>query len=104
MAKKNVKTPLVQPLVGIPIKWHVSDNIITRFASNMVVQAIENEFKISFFETKPEINLDPSAKPPKEMPAECVASVIITADRLQNFIDVLQTQVNLYKSRIKAEK
>jgi hypothetical protein len=100
MPKKNVKTPMekIQVGVSVPVKWHIPDDIITRFASNMVVQMIENEFKVSFFELQPEITLDPSKKL-EVMPAKCVASVIITADRLQKFIDVLQTQMDLYKSR-----
>jgi hypothetical protein len=88
----------------VPIKWYIPDNIITRFASNMVVQTIENEFKISFFEIKPEIRFDTSTPPPSEVQAECVATVIITADRLPKFIEVLQGQLNLYNSAKSANK
>ncbi len=83
----------------IPVKWHIPDTIITRFATNIVVQIIENEFKITFFEIKPEIYLEPSQKPSGEVQAECVASVIVTADRLPRFIEVLLKQVDQYTSR-----
>lgn len=96
MVKKKVE--IGERAVGVPLKWYIPDNIITRFASNMVIQTMESEFKISFFEIKPEILLPPSETLPKEVRAECVASVIVTADRLPKFIEVLQTQLNLYNS------
>lgn len=83
----------------IPIEWHIPDTIITRFASNMVVQTMENEFKISFFEIKPEIRLTQSQPPSSAVKADCVASVIVTADKLPSFIEVLQQQLNQYNSR-----
>ena len=82
--------------MGVPIKWYIPDNIIARFASNMVIQTIESEFKISFFEMKPGILLQTSETLPKEVRADCVASVIVTADRLPKFIEVLQKHLNQY--------
>lgn len=96
MAKRKVETD--KRVVNIPLKWYIPDNIITRFASNMIIQTIESEFKISFFEIKPEILLQPSEPPPKEVRAECVASVIVTPERLPKFIDVLQRHLNRYNS------
>ena len=91
MAEKKKITSSFQG-VAIPIKWNIPDDMITRFASNMLVQVIENEFKISFFEIKPFIQLDPSQPAPKEVQADCVASVIVTIDRLPKFIKALQDQ------------
>lgn len=95
MAKKNAKA-VVQEF-HIPFKWHVPENIITRFASNMIIQTIENEFKISFFEINPEVHFGPSEPPPREVEARCVASVIVTADRLPKFIQVLQKHLDKYQ-------
>lgn len=94
MSKKKEKIPIQGK--EIPIKWHIPDNIITRFASNITIQLIENEFKISFYELKPEIRIDASLPLPTEVKADCVASVIVTADRLPKFINVLQKQYNKY--------
>ena len=104
MAKnKNVET--IKQGKKVPIKFHIPPSIITRFATNMVIQTFENEFKISFFEVKPEIRLDPSEKLPDEVLADCVASVIVTADRLPSFIEILQMQLDKYsKIKIKTEK
>lgn len=92
--KKKAKAKIQGMMV--PIKWNIPDNMITRFASNMVVQLLENEFKISFFEINPDIKLGIENKPPDEVQANCVASVIITANKLPVFIEVLQNQYNVY--------
>lgn len=83
--------------VGVPLKFHIPDDIITRFASHMVVQTLENEFKVSFFETNPEIILD-DQEPSKEVQANCVASIIINANKLPTFINALQRQLARYKT------
>jgi hypothetical protein len=69
----------------------------------MLIQNIDNEFKISFFEIKPPIVLGPSDPHPKEVRAECVASIIVTSDRLPKFIDALQKHLDKYHSIKKAQ-
>jgi hypothetical protein len=83
----------------VPIKWHVPDTIITRYASNMLVQTLEHEIKLSFFEIKPEIRLDPSVTPPSEVLAECVASVIVSPAKFPKFIEAMQTQFARYLAK-----
>ena len=78
----------------IPIDWHVPEGVMTPFATNMLVQTIETEFKISFFEIKPAIRLNKSDPLPESVRADCVASVIISANRLPKFVEVLQLQVD----------
>ncbi len=104
MAKnKNVET--IKHGKGVPIKFNIPPTLITRFASNMVIQTFENEFKISFFEINPEIRLDPSDEIPDEVLADCVASVIVNANKLPSFIKILQKQVDNYnEKKIKTEK
>ncbi len=101
MGKKKTTTSKKKVVVkaGIPIKYHIPDTIITRFATNMTIQIIENEFKISFFEIKPELRFEATETSAYEVPAECVASVIVTADRLNRFIEVLLEQSGKYTSR-----
>lgn len=103
MSKKKA-TPLKTGMaIPIPIEWHFPDGLMTSFATNMLVQTIENEFKISFFEIKPPVRLDDSQPRPEKVKADCVASVIVTADRLPKFIEVLQTQLSKYQSHKKIE-
>lgn len=104
--KKVVKSKRVArgKKVAIPIKWNTPDNIITRFATNMVVQLIENDFKISFYEQNPPLQLNPNEPIPKEIPATCVASVIVTADRLPRFIKALEDHYKMWIETIKPNK
>ena len=70
----------------------------TPFATNMFVQIIENEFKISFFEIHPQPRFSGEEPIPDKIKAYCVGSVIVTADRLPKFIKALQTQLETYES------
>jgi hypothetical protein len=101
MDKKKTKTIHVETR-EVPIKWNIPDNIITRFANNVVIQKIENVFKISFFETKPDIllgNLQDTIS--TEVQADCVASIVMTPDKLAKLTGILQTQLELYQAKNK---
>ena len=37
--------------INLPIQWDVPANIQSRYATNVVVQASQHEFVLSFFET-----------------------------------------------------
>ena len=104
MVMKKLKNGEEVQQIPVPIKWHISDNIISRFATNMTVQIIQTEFKVSFFEIQPELRLEAKPILPKEVRAECVASIIVTPDRLAQFIEVLQRQLNVYNERNKPKE
>lgn len=87
----------------IPIEWYVPEGLMTSFTSNIVVQVIENVFKISFFEINPPIQLDESAPVPTKIRADCIARVIVTPDKLSSFIEVLQKQYKKYMSEKQTE-
>ena len=82
----------------IPLEWHVPDGVITPLAFNMVVQVVEDMFKVSFFEVKPPVIIDKSTPPPSSIRAECVASVFISPNKLPRFIKVLQNHYDSYTS------
>jgi len=90
--------------IEIPIRWNIPDNIITRFANHMLVQTLENEFKLSFFELKPEIRLTESDPLSKEVRADCVASIIVSAERLPKIIEALQSQFAKYNTNKQPKK
>jgi len=94
MSKK--KAMVTKKEAGIPIEWYMPEGTMTPFASNMLIQTMENEFKISFFELKPAVRIEDSEPLPSKIRADCVASVIVTADRLPKFIAALQTQLDKY--------
>jgi len=90
MAKKKIDE------IKAPIDWNVPDCTIARYATNMVVQRLENEFLISFFETKPPIILgDPDTiqqkiQEIKSIQADCIAQIFVASEKMPNFIDALQ--------------
>jgi len=105
MTKKK-ETPTVETSLHkrLPIKWNIPENIVTRFATNMLVQTIsDEEFKISFFELKPAVTFsEDDLALSTEVPAVCVASIIVTPDRLSSFVEVLQRQLETYKAKKKS--
>ena len=94
MPKKDGKIPPKQ--VNLPLVWHVPEEIISRFTTNMVIQTLEHVFKISFFEAKPEIRLQPTNKFPKDVRADCVASIIVSPEKLPGFIQALQRHFDTF--------
>lgn len=103
MVKKKVVKK--KEKIAIPIKWHVPENTITRYATNMIAQVLENEVKLSFFELSPDIRLDPKEPHQKEVQANCVASVIVSVTKLPQIIDVLQQQFDHFmKTRMPEEE
>ncbi len=95
--------------ITLPVDWHVSENIQSRYATNIVAQPIQHEFVISFFEAQPPIFLGT----PEEnrtryqelgaIRAECVARVIVAAERLPEFIEALQTTLAVYRASKEAD-
>ena len=77
------------------IEWHIPEGTVSRYATNMVVQHSEQEFILSFFELLPPIILGTPQELEKldkmtSVRAECIARVIVSADRMPKFIEVLQ--------------
>lgn len=79
----------------VSIEWHIPGGIVTRYATNMVVQHSEQEFILSFFELLPPIILGTPQELEKletmsSVQAECIARIIVSAGRMPKFIEVLQ--------------
>jgi uncharacterized protein DUF3467 len=88
--------------IEFPIEWYVPDSIKSQYATNMVVQHTEQEFILSFFETRPPLLLgnltEEDIKAIPSIRAECVARIVIARDRMPKFVEALQT--NLKTSRV----
>ena len=99
-----------QPL-RVPLVWQFPSDIVTRYATNIVVQHTEHEFVISFFEAQP----PPVLGDPEEqeaivesmlndgVPATCVARVVVASERFQTFVEVLQTNLDRYIKKVAGE-
>jgi hypothetical protein len=88
----NGQGPEQAQSVALPIQWVVPPSLVSRYATNLVVQASEHEFVLSFFEAYPPLVFGP---PPEGTVAraECVARIVITPQRLAEFVQVLQDAV-----------
>ena len=90
----------------VPIKWHIPASTVTRYATNFVVQHTEREFIISFFETWPPIILGTPEEKMAELlkiesaTAECVARIVVAAERMPDLIRILQGNLDSYHSKL----
>jgi len=100
--KKKMENTEGKPQL-VPIKWHTSDNITSRYATHVLVHIMEEEFKISFYEMQPEIRLDTNDPLPKEVQANCVTNIILSPNKVLRLINALQTQHDKY-TQIRAKK
>ena len=97
-----------QEKIGVPIEWRVPDSIVTRYANQMVAQFQEGEFIISFFEVRAPVLLGtPEERRAQLMklnsvPAECVARIVVAAERMPEFVNALKMNLDRY-SAVKAE-
>jgi len=78
--------------LGVPIEWEIPENITPRYTTHMVIQHLENENLISFFEVIPPIMLGDkeSIKQIKKVTARCICQVIVADNKLPEIVSVLQ--------------
>ena len=88
----------------LPIEWYIPDDMASQYATNMLVQMTSHEFIISFFQLYP----PPVLGSPEEQKAKlaamasvratCVSRVIVAAERMPEFVRVLQETLARYTS------
>ena len=80
--------------------WNFPDDLLSGYATNILVQTGEQELFISFFELQPPVLLTPEdATKLESVNAECIAKIIVTPERLTLFIEVLQKQLDAYNAK-----
>jgi hypothetical protein len=90
---------------AVPVEWHFPDDIVSRYSTNLVVQHTEHEFSISFFEVRPPIILgspeqvQAALQRIESIPAVCVARIIVAAERMPEFVRVLQDNLTQYQAK-----
>jgi hypothetical protein len=88
----------------LPVEWYIPDDMVSQYATNMLVQMNPHEFIISFFQLYP----PPVLGSPEEQKAKlaamtsvratCVSRVIVAAERMPEFVRVLQETLARYTS------
>ncbi len=85
--------------ISVPIEWHVSENITSKYVTNMIVQHTQEAFIISFFEIAPPLVLEEDEIPNVEsVKAECIGRFIIAPGRMAAFIEVMQENLDRFNS------
>jgi hypothetical protein len=93
------ETPQQRPegtTVNLPVQWQIPDDALASYATNFVVQRLQHEYLISFFQIQPPLLLGTPDQVVEQMsrlekvPARLVAQVLIAEDRLQEFEELLQ--------------
>ncbi len=76
------------------------------YATNILVQKGDQEIFLSFFEIQHPVLLKPEdIQNVESVRAECIAKIIVTPERLANFIEVMQKQLEAFNvKRSKTEK
>jgi hypothetical protein len=99
MAKKKTAASTPQER-QIPMIWDIPEDMGSGYATNMLVQSGEHEFFVSFFEANPPVILDPKdIEKIESVRADCIARVIISAERMGRFIEVLQQQLDRHNEK-----
>jgi hypothetical protein len=88
----------------LPIEWSIPGDMVGQYATNMLVQMNPHEFIISFFQLYP----PPVLGSPEEQKAKlaemtsvqatCISRVIVAAERMPEFVRVLQETLARYTS------
>ncbi len=85
--------------VLLPLRYHDSEGLKTRYANNLIVQHSDSEFVLRFYETLPPVFFGvPDEVELTHVDAECVARVVISPDRIPAFIEVLQDNYKKYQA------
>ena len=85
--------------IKMSVRWNFPPNVISRYATNMLVQHTEDEFVISFFEIHPPVIIPDTEQLPEFVEADCVARVIVNENRMEQFIEALQTNLDHYREK-----
>jgi len=83
----------------VPIKWNIPETMHSVYASNTLIQVMEHEIKLTFFEMKPPIRINTNDPLVTEVQADCVASVILHPKKVLSLIEGLQRQLKLFVDR-----
>ena len=93
--------------LALALEWHVPEDIVSQYVTNMVVQHTEHEFVISFFEVTPPLVLGEPDEIKTQLEqlgtvqAECVARIVVAASRMPEFVRVLQDNLENYLSKFR---
>jgi hypothetical protein len=104
MATKNKKPTAKVAGVEIPLQFNLPIDMPSVYATNMLVQASDQEIILSFFEAQPPFMTEDTQENIELLKsvgirADCVAKVIISSARFEGFVQVLAQTVQRIKDK-----
>jgi len=87
---------------GIPLQFCIPDDLMSRYATNFVVQHTDQEFILSFFETQNPLLLGSPEQNKATLQqmggirSQCVARIIVAPGRMSELIRILQANYEKY--------
>lgn len=100
-AKKQKKTPTPKRRPGDNIKldFIVPDDMVCEFADNLLVIHTQNEFVLSFMQTRfPTILKPEDVHKLTTVESVCISRIIVTPAMMEQMITALQTNFDKYKA------
>ena len=110
MAKRQIKPKTLQKDGQLPISFNVPIDMPSVYATNIVLQQLEHEVLVSFYELQPPFLLGGENEAESleilqktGLRADCVAKVTIAKQRFGDFADVMKKLANNIKTTEKKE-
>lgn len=91
--------------VRIPLVFDPPRETLTRYATNFVIQCLEHEFILSFYEAEAPILLGSSEenlaelRRQGEIHARCVARIVVAPARMQEFAHIVESAMTRHHSQ-----
>jgi len=88
---------------SLPLEWFFPEGLVSRYSNNIMVQHSRNEFIISFFEARPPLligtldRIERVQRETKAISAECVARIVVSPNKMRDFIKVLNRNIETYE-------
>ena len=87
----------------VPVRYYLPDSLHLEVSDNAIVRHTEDGFILLFMQIQhPFAITEEEISQITEVQSKCVASVFLTASRMVNLINALQTNLNIYIEKVKA--
>lgn len=104
------KKQLGEEGIALPMEWRVPDNLESKFATHLTIQNSDQEFIINFFEAHPPVITGTEEQKKAQLEelssieATCVARIVVTPQRMRDFLDTMEKNFEKFMSRVQAQE
>jgi hypothetical protein len=83
----------------LEVDWQLPPETVAQYATNFLIQAGEKEFFLYFFQVRPPLVVGTPEQQRTQLselnliPAQCIASIIISKERMPEFVQIMQDHV-----------